>query len=411
MQNLLILRRSQETFDSKIFSAYSFPHILIKGRYTMSVFSYPGIISLPRPSKLRAYITSHLRSPDIGSDAVREVLSEYGLNSTGVIQNMPNARRNRNLIVGTQEGPKVLKLYRADWRAETIAYEHSILAYLAGMGFRAPRLCATPAGSTRVSINERSYCVFECESGSNYSSMFLFRPHRKRLMRTAGRTLARLHRQLQGFLPVGRHHLGFSSYEGDRTRDLTWHVKRVSEFKQRSRQLGDPSAQLHADWLVSHAWQILDDLTDLKHAMKDADLPRTIIHGDFGLHNLIFQDADTATPMDFELARLEWRLSDLVSCLSKLRTRRGEYDLQSIHELLAAYQDEYPVSDEEWRWFPLVWRYYKLVKAVQYWSSYFETNGPVRKLALARDAVNQAVWLVNDPLTVAGLRSGMKREL
>jgi Ser/Thr protein kinase RdoA (MazF antagonist) len=363
-------------------------------------------IYFPRPARLTAHITSRLRSADIETDTVQSVLAQYGLELAAPSQNMPNARRNRNLIIRTGAGRKVLKLYRNDWRADTIAYEHSILQYLAGVNFPAPRLLTAITGETCVNLGGQNYCMFEFVDGLNYSWTFLFRPHRIKLMRTAGQVLAKLHHQMLGFCPDGNHHLGFVSYQSGRLRDVKWHAQKISEFVERSRHLNDPNAE----WLIAHAGEILDDITELTQTLQDVSLPRTIIHGDFGLHNLIFQDADHVTPMDFELARLEWRLSDLVSCISKLRNRKGNYDMESVMELMAAYQREFPISDEEWQWFPLVWKYYKLAKAVQYWSSYFETKGPAHKLSLARDAVNQAGWLSEHPLTVAGLKSGLRRE-
>ena len=361
---------------------------------------------LPRPARLTAHISSRLRSPDIKEETVHAVLAEYGLELTGRPQNMPNARRNRNLIVHTQMGRKVLKLYRADWRPETIAHEHSILRHLAQMDSPAPRLLATASGKTAIAHGSNYYCVFDFVKGMNYSFTFLLRAHRMQLMRAAARTLAQLHLRLLDFVPLGRHHLGFISRKGQRVRDVDWHIKRVVELKERSQSLSEPAS----DWLTVRGFSILDNMTELDEALQNAQLPITIIHGDFGLHNLIFQSAKQATPMDFELARLEWRLSDLVSCLSKLRNRAGNYDMGSVREFLAAYQVEYPIGDEEWHWFPLVWKNYKLAKAVQYWSSYFETNGPARKLSLARDAAEQAGWLTDHPDMVREMRSGMLGE-
>lgn len=358
----------------------------------MSIFSADTFF-IPRPARLSAQIRSRLRSADIDLHTVRAVLDAYALELKGSPRNMPNARRNRNLLVQTQMGWKVLKLYRADWSQDTIAYEHSILSQLASHYEPAPRLLANLNAETWVKHDGRTYCLFEFVNGFNFSWVLLFRPHRMRLMRTAGRTLARLHRQLQGFQPTGRHHLGFLSYEADRQRDIDWYSKKIVELKYRSQMLADPQAHERAEWLIKRVPFILDELTRLTSTLDDASLPRTIIHGDFGLHNLIFQDADHATPMDFELARLEWRLSDLVSCLSKLRDRSGNYDLESIAELLTSYRQTYPIGEEEWRWFPLVWKHYKIAKAVQYWSSYFETNGPASKLLLARNAVDQSKWL------------------
>ncbi|MBI5298452.1 MAG: phosphotransferase [Chloroflexi bacterium] len=372
----------------------------------MNTMTRFDILYFPRPARLSAGITSRLRSADIEPQVVQSVLAHYGLELAAPSRNMPNARRNRNLIVRTDDGPKVLKLYRADWSADTIAYEHSILQFLAGTNFPAPRLLASPGGATRVQLGGRTYCMFEFVEGLNYSWTFLFRPHRMKLMRTAGRTLALLHRQLLDFTPRGSHHLGFVSHQGGRVRDIDWHVRKVTEFKERSRHLDDPNAR----WLIAHADGILRDMSDLTDKLGGVSLPRTIIHGDFGLHNIIFQGGDHATPMDFELARLEWRLSDLVSCLSKLRNSMGEHDMESITQLLGAYQREFPISDQEWQWFPQVWKYYKLAKAVQYWSSYFETDGPAHKLYLAHDAVNQAGWLGRHPLTVPGLKSWVRWE-
>lgn len=363
-------------------------------------------IYIPRPARLTAHINSRIRPADIEPRTVQTVLARYGLEQTAPPQNMPNARRNRNLIVRTRAGRKVLKLYRNDWRADTIAYEHSILQYLAEMNSPAPRLLSTITDETCVNIGGQNYCMFEFIDGVNYSSTFLFRPHRMKLMRTAGHTLAKLHRHLLGFSPKGSHHLGFISHRDGRVRDLQWHIQKVSEFKERTQPLDDPNAR----WLMAHSEKILYDMADLTENLNDAYLPRTIIHGDFGLHNIIFQGADCATPMDFELARLEWRLSDLVSCISKLRNRKGDYDMASVKVLLMAYQGEFPISEEEWQWFPQVWEYYKLAKAVQYWSSYFETNGPAHKLSLARDAVNQSTWLSDHPLITSELRLEMRQK-
>jgi Ser/Thr protein kinase RdoA (MazF antagonist) len=372
----------------------------------MSVFSGPAILHLPRPGRLSAHINSRLRPPDIDIETVGEILDHYGLEMAGYPRNLPNTRRNWNLIVSTWAGKRVLKLYRHDWRASTIVYEHSILHRLAELDSPAPRLAVALDGSTFLNLKSHNYCLFDFIEGLNCSSSFLLRSHRLKLMATAGQTLARLHQQLKGFLPEGRHHLGFNSYVDGRHRDMAWHVERVDELKARSRWLAEPLDKTHADWLVDHGDEILEELDRLDASLSRASLPRVIIHGDYGLHNLIFQGPDRATPVDFELARLEWRLSDLVSVVSKFRYGGGSYDFESIRQFMRAYQGEYPIGDGEWELFPLVWKHYKLVKAVQYWSSYFETGGPTRKLTSARDEVGQAAWAINNPRSVSELRAG-----
>ncbi len=58
------------------------------------------------------------------------------------------------------------------------------------------------------------------------------------------------------------------------------------------------------------------------------------------------------------------------------------------------FADDSPVRVEEFlkRFNPDALRYYRLMGAVGYWNSYFETGGPTRKLLSARDALEQANW-------------------
>jgi Ser/Thr protein kinase RdoA (MazF antagonist) len=353
------------------------------------------------------YLNSQLRSLDIDISRVEAVLDRYGLERTAAPRNLTNTRRNWNLIVRTKAGRKVLKLYRRDWPVSTITFEHSVLGELAKVGFPAPRLLKTEAGKTWVKFDQNYFCMFEFIEGKNYSSNFLARSHRIRMMHTAGRMLARMHQQLPGFLPQGRHHIGFKDYTGDRHRDLRWHIEKLRDLTARSRRLRKAEDREAAHWLIGQSERIIEDMASLDAGLRGAGLPRLLIHGDFGIHNLIYQRLDQAVPVDYELCRLEWRLSDLVSVVSKFRYKDGSYDLESIASFLHAYQQEFPIPVEEWSRFPQVWRYYKLMKAVQYWSSYFETQGPVRKLRSARHELVRATWAMDHPDELVRFREGV----
>ena len=367
--------------------------------------SVSRILYMPRPARFSAYVQSRLRSLDIELDTVNEILADYGVTLTATPRNLPNTRRNRNLIVNTSAGKKILKLYRKDWRTSTILFEHSVLARLAQLNFPAPRVVSTTDGATYVNKLKNNYALFDFAGGTNYSTSFLLRAHRLRLMAIAGRTMASLHRQLQGFLPEGQHHLGFKSYVDGRHQDMNWYREKVDELQSKSLTLMDPLETAIAQELIQHKNYVLDELSKLDEDLSSAPLPRTIIHGDYGLHNLLIQDSRKATPVDFELARLEWRLSDLVSCLSRIRFGSGEYDFDSLQWFMDGYQAEFPFSDEEWELFPQVWRHYKLKGAIGYWVSYFETGGPTRKLISARDAIGQAEWALDYPDQLLSLRT------
>ena len=223
-------------------------------------------------------------------------------------------------------------------------------------------------------------------------------------MATSGRTLASLHKQLVGFQPAGQHHLGFKNLHQDRVRNLSWMAGKIEELVRLSEQLTAPIDRQKADWLIHKSEKLFENLAALDQKLEAANLARIIIHGDYGLHNLIYTDVDNAVPVDFELARIEWRMSDLVSVISKFRYKDGRYDFESIAQFLHAYQKEFPMETDEWDLFPYVWKYYKLRKSVQYWISYFETNGPVRKLLSSRDELEHSDWALQNPMRLNKFR-------
>jgi Ser/Thr protein kinase RdoA (MazF antagonist) len=373
----------------------------------MTLLSDTPILYVPRPSRLTALVRSRFRSPDIDRATVSRILAaDYNLELTGPPDNLPNTRRNRNLIVETRAGRMVLKHYRADWRPETIDFEHSILTRLAEIDCPAPRLVPAADGRTWVTRDGGRYTLFRFIDGINYSSSFLLRPQRLQLTALLGAILAGLHVRLAGFVPAVRHHLGFMGYDAPRQRDMAWHRAMVAELTARSAGLADEAAAQQAAWLVGRREAMLDEMAFLDDVLSSASLPRVIIHGDYGLHNLVVQSLNRATPVDFELARLEWRLSDLASCLSKMRTDVGTYDFESMYCFMRAYRAVFPISAEEWRYFPDVLKFYRLMGAIQYWKSYFETNGPARKLAAARDALEQSSWAREYPREVRELGEG-----
>ena len=340
------------------------------------------ILHIPRPGRLAQYIKAHLDTPRIETGAVDQILSRYGLELTHAPKNLSFGGRNHNLVLHTSGGKKVLKRYRKDRQLPTILHEHSIINRLAECQFSVPHLVTTDAGELVVKEGEHYFALFEFVPGKNFASSFLPRLHRQKLLVRAAKTLAQFHRQLNGFMPAGIHHLGFESYSGNRHRDLTWLLDRLDTLPEKSRNLTDLTDKILADRLVENTNYIKEKLCQLDEALNNAQLLRLVIHGDFGIHNLHFHSDGTATLLDFELARLDWRLVDLITVLPRLRFDQNQ-------SFLATYQAEYPLIAEEWHYFPVVWQFYKLQGAVQYWHTYFEVGGSYR-LAAAHERIVQA---------------------
>ena len=339
---------------------------------------------VPRPGRVVRYVQSWLDSPQFEGDFVGQILAHYGLELTRPLENLPFGRRSSSVLVHTSAGKKVFKQYRDKWQLERIVYEHSILTQLQVIDFPAIRLTLTPKGESFVQHDGRTYALFDYIEGTGYTANYIPRSQLLKLYRLLGKTLAQFHHQMDGFVADGAHHLGYISYGSERQRDLTWHLTILDELAERSRTVTDTEAQNLLRKIEEKGDVIREALCELDVALPETQLPRLLIHGDYGLHNVLFQHDGTVTLLDFELTRLEWRLIDLVIIMSRLR-------VENSHAFMAGYQSVYPLIDEEWQLLPKVWQYYMLRGAVQYCDNYFELGG-VQRLIAAHERLKQADW-------------------
>ncbi len=360
---------------------------------------------LPRPSRISSFVASRMGPPVIEPSTLRDVLGRYGLRQERSGRNLRLGRRSRNVAIATDHGIKVVKLYRPQWTEDTVRHGHSILLRLEELDVPAVRLVRTPQGETWTSHADGLFAVFDFVEGANYSLTYLRRSDRLQLTGRAAGALVDLHRQLDGFVPDGRHHLGFDPRTGRRVRDVDWHAAKLDELRDRSVELEDPEAMALAERLIDRAGEVLEQIVELESRLDGDALPRLVIHGDFGLHNLIFDSTGTPVPVDFEVARLDRRVNDLISAAGKYRFSDGSYDIASITTFFRAYAARFALGSRELDLLPDAWRLYRLRAAVQYWNSYFETAGPARKLSSALHAVGQASWVAEHPEVMDRLRS------
>ncbi|MEX0985637.1 MAG: phosphotransferase [Actinomycetota bacterium] len=340
------------------------------------------MLALPRASRVVDETRARMRGPSIAPDVIREVLAACGLTPRGRAHDLGGGR-SRNVVVGTGAGPKVVKRYRDGWAPETIAYGHSILDRLAALGEPAPWLVRTADGRTQIEVNGDSYAVFDRLPGRTYTSTYLRRTDRSRLMTLAGATLQRWHEALDGFQPEGRHHMGFAGLEGPRARGLDWYRSTVEDL--RHDRVGSPR-------LVAEGPSLLDRIAGLDDALGRLDLPRRVIHGDFGLHNLMIHRG-VAAPVDVELSRIDWRVTDLLLIVGK-HLDGGEPDV----ELLAALFEAYGGVDEvERAGLGDAWRYQCATSAVRSWVSVVgSADAPVR-IAAAHRSLDRSTWAEEHP--------------
>lgn len=333
----------------------------------------PGL-RVPRVAQLRAGLRAARRGPAIDRVTCQAVLDRYGLAADRTTP-LTFGARNANVVVHTTAGPRVLRRYRETATPSTVRHEHAVIGELQRRGVPAVRLVATPDDATVVEHDGSFYALFHYETGVNLSTTHLARSHRSQLFATAGRCLATMHTALCDFRPTPLHHLGERTSDGHHTQGLDWYLEVLGDVAARDPARGDVAAH-HA--LREQRADIASRLEELDRRLTPAALPMTVIHGDYGLHNLLFGGDGPAVITDLELARREWRLVDLVIVLSRISA-------DGARAFLGGYRQEASIPAAEWRHFADVWQYYRLTGAVRSWRNYFLYGGERRLVsALAR---------------------------
>jgi len=345
---------------------------------------FGGGLHVPRPDVRRA---GGRRPPRISSGDVADLLAAFALRAVGSAASISSSSRADNVVVSTTDGRKVLKRYKASVAAASIVHEHSILRHLARLNFPAPRLVPAADGATARQIDGRWYAVFDYLPGYLHYHEHLWSPRTYRtLVGLSGEALGALHEALHGFTPEGTNPSGFTAVDGIRHRDLGWYLECLDRARACADGSGDHAFRAlldHAAGPVAHQLRVLDE------DLAAAELPRQTIHGDYGPYNLLFRSGERIVVLDFELARIDWRVVDVAKSLQQFGITRRGLRLPRIAAFVAAYDRRQPLEPAERRLLPDVWRFLSLRRVPVCWDRYTVSRDARwlvearRKLALA----------------------------
>lgn len=355
------------------------------------VFEAGPACLLPRPDRLYHQFTFHRRSSAINTERIPAILAEYGLKVRGKREVPGGPSRSENVIVETDAGKKLLKCYKQTVEPAAIRHEHSILSHLAQVSFPAPRLTPTARGETLIQQGDRYYALFDVLEGYFQYHNYVFLPAQIcRFITVSGQTLGALHTTLRDFTPSGRHPQGFTSREGARWRELGWFISQLDWCEREAPgQAGEDLALMISD----HAGWVHEVLCRMDEMLRGAELPRLIIHGDYGPYNLFFKPGMPVVILDFELARLDWRLTDLATALPSFARSRLGFSREKLKAFLEGYRTYCPVEAEELVFLPAVWQFLTLRRLIVCWYRCC-TTGAEHWLAEARQRLKLAHWLI-----------------
>lgn len=375
----------------------------MKDGVAVPVFQGHFLLSLPRPDRWYRRLRTRKLQSNLTADLVRGVLDRYGLRLQRPATLIAGPSRSTNVVVETDAGTKILKRYRNTVEQVAIVHEHSILNYLASISFPVPHLTSTGDGETLVEIGGRWYALFEYLEGYfQYHNSVFFPPQTRQFVTSAGQALACFHLALRDFVPAGYNPNGFKPLGGERWRELTWYRERLDWCRSEARRGGSTDGQPLSRVLSERADWIADSLSSLDDHLKAADPRRLIIHGDYGPYNLLFKKDASVVVVDLELARLDWRLTDLATGLEKFAKNRGGLDFGKMRCFLESYNGTFPMHRDELRLLPAVWRFWVLRRVVIWWHRYCQ-DGEVHWLVKARRALNLVRWLAANEGALASL--------
>jgi Ser/Thr protein kinase RdoA (MazF antagonist) len=209
-----------------------------------------------------------------------------------------------------------------------------------------------------------------------------------------------LHTALRDFTPVENHPNGLKSKEGDRWRELDWFTDKLDWCRPMVADLKGDGADLLRRSFFAHANWIEETLHILDDRIKAATLPILIIHGDYGPYNVFFKQGAPTIILDFELARLDWRLADLAMALPFFANDLLGFNYHRMIAFLAAYRTGCPIDAAELSLLPTVWQFLMLRQVLFFW--YRFCNTPSKHwITEAERKLKIGLWLKDNQTTLS----------
>jgi Ser/Thr protein kinase RdoA (MazF antagonist) len=358
----------------------------------------PGLF-LPRPDLLyRRWRDRPDPSPD--SVIIQEVLAGYGLELVEAPHPLSGGNRSRSVLVNTSAGKKVLKKYRKQLQKSTVVYEHSILSYLAQIDFPAPRLNLTSNHETILDYQQGRYALFDfIEGGFHYHNYLLAPWQVSAAIKVAGEMLARLHLALRNFVPEGQSPDGFESQTEDRGRDLGWFLEKLAYCRTKTLGSRESTEDRGNVQLLAHISSLEKSLVQLDAFLQEAALPRLVIHADYGPYNLLFRQNAPAVIIDFEIARLDWRITDFIHAWYRFCYGWSGFKISRMDRFLTAYQALFPLTEIELELIPAVWKFLNIRKVIVNWFNFCET-GDCAWLTRTEKYIRLVDWITNNQAVI-----------
>lgn len=319
----------------------------------------PPLLRIPKAGRIADNIRARRSDPAIDPRTLSLVLDRFGLSQRGDAHNLAQGWRNSIVRVNTTNGPMVIKRYPDRWHLDTVKYEHSIVAELTRQNFSSVRQ-HLHNGSSWYCVDGSLYSATHFVAGYNAASVYMSDGKRLSLLEQSGAMLADFHGALGDFEPEGDHHAD--------TLPGWWARAELPE----------------SDDLSFSPSRIVAEVADLDSQLA-GKTPTGVVHADFGLHNILLRRRGPAVLHDFELARVDYQLTDIAIAVARLCE-------PLTFAFLDGYRERSSLTASDWETFDLVWRRHWYSAALRSWATHVTHGGDQRlrgahaRLDLARTA-------------------------
>ena len=249
---------------------------------------------------------------------------------------------NQTFRVEAAQGQYYLRFYSSEMTRDQIRYEHELLAWLDGQAlpFRVPSPLATSSGETYPFVRPADGGD-SAEDQKTVMALFAAIPGRHPQKEN-------LHEVEGAGLALGRLDACLGSGHG---MPVAGNFATYGELVQADAAVRDPiemAAMLPGQASTSERVKaIIGRLLDLAPGLYGT-LPVQVIHADFGVGNILFNDSEVSAILDFEFALPDLRALDLAGGLETFCFRQNSsMDQQAIAAFLRGYAQSVNLTAEE----------------------------------------------------------------
>ena len=292
------------------------------------------VIRIPKPRYLLSKLTPP-EQPDAKIFAVIEDLTESF--DLGTIESCYRAPRSRslNFIFSTVQGKYVVR--QQELSEETVAHEYQVLQFLEKQAYPAPRMLTNRDGKAWIERNGRLFSIYQFVEGYAYANFIWLPSARRKIMVQAGRALADYHSAVEGLTPTAYKWDAYHPTEHKRQREGSLYREALTEIR---RQLQKTSTENNVDQFARTHIAEIERMINLEDTVEGCtDLSKIVIHGDYAPWNLLFHKNRPPFVLDFNSARLDLKMFDVILATFFFAWRKGGFDKDSASAFQQGYRE------------------------------------------------------------------------